>query len=105
MRQLHEEDVKGIHDLYPASEIESIEVFEKLAGSLPGESISRQCLKKYFKMFSVAFQDTEYSQSMESLPLGWFKAITVRCSACKQNRNIDEKGEKMKCSKRFLVYH
>ena len=36
MRSLHEEDVKGIHDLYPASEIESIQVFEKLAGSLPG---------------------------------------------------------------------
>lgn len=36
MRLLREEDVKGIHELYPASEIESIEVFEKLAGSLPG---------------------------------------------------------------------
>jgi FR47-like protein len=38
MRPLTESDVKGIHDLYPASEIESIEVFEKLAGSLPGET-------------------------------------------------------------------
>jgi hypothetical protein len=37
MRQLREEDVKGIHDLYPASEIESIEVFEKLAARLPGK--------------------------------------------------------------------
>lgn len=36
MRLLNESDVKGIHDLYPASEIESIEVFEKLATSLPG---------------------------------------------------------------------
>lgn len=36
MRPLREEDVKGIHDLYPASEIESIEVFEKLAARLPG---------------------------------------------------------------------
>lgn len=31
------EDVKEIHDLYPASEIECIEVFEKLAARLPGE--------------------------------------------------------------------
>ena len=38
MRLLKEEDVKGIHDLYPASEIESIEVFEKLAKDLPGMS-------------------------------------------------------------------
>lgn len=30
------EDVKGIHDLYPASEIESVEVFEKLVEQLPG---------------------------------------------------------------------
>lgn len=37
MRPLTEIDVKGIHDLYPASEIESIEVFEKLAASLPGD--------------------------------------------------------------------
>lgn len=37
LRPLHEEDVKGIHDLYPASEIESIEVFEKLAATIPGE--------------------------------------------------------------------
>jgi hypothetical protein len=36
MRLLKEEDVKGIHDLYPASEIESIEVFEKLSARLPG---------------------------------------------------------------------
>lgn len=36
MRPLKEEDVKGIHDLYPASEIESIEVFEKLCCNLPG---------------------------------------------------------------------
>lgn len=36
MRLLKVSDVKGIHDLYPASEIESIDVFEKLAGSLPG---------------------------------------------------------------------
>lgn len=38
MRPLREEDVKGIHDLYPASEIESIEVFERLAARLPGEN-------------------------------------------------------------------
>lgn len=37
MRLLKEADVKSIHDLYPASEIESIEVFEKLSGSLPGK--------------------------------------------------------------------
>jgi hypothetical protein len=37
MRLLQEGDVKGIHDLYPASEIESIEVFEKLAEILPGD--------------------------------------------------------------------
>lgn len=37
MRPLCEDDVKGIHDLYPASEIECIEVFEKLAACLPGE--------------------------------------------------------------------
>jgi hypothetical protein len=33
------EDVKGIHDLYPASEIESVEVFEKLVEALPGYGI------------------------------------------------------------------
>jgi hypothetical protein len=38
MRPLTESDVKGIHDLYPASEIESIEVFEKLAARLPGNA-------------------------------------------------------------------
>lgn len=38
MRLLKEEDVKGIHDLYPASEIESIEVFEKLAQTIPGDN-------------------------------------------------------------------
>lgn len=33
------EDVKEIHGLYPAAEIESIEVFEKLANTLPGFGI------------------------------------------------------------------
>lgn len=36
MRPLQAADVQGIHDLYPASEIECIEVFEKLSESLPG---------------------------------------------------------------------
>jgi hypothetical protein len=31
--------VKGIHDLYPASEIESVEVFERLVETLPGYGI------------------------------------------------------------------
>ncbi|CRL04241.1 CLUMA_CG017343, isoform A [Clunio marinus] len=39
MRLLCESDVKSIHDLYPASEIESIEVFERLAARLPGYGI------------------------------------------------------------------
>jgi hypothetical protein len=39
MRLLCAQDVKGIHDLYPASEIESIELFEKLAEVLPGYGV------------------------------------------------------------------
>lgn len=39
MRPLALENVKAIHDLYPASEIECIEVFEKLVSSLPGFGI------------------------------------------------------------------
>jgi FR47-like protein len=39
MRPLQLADVKGIHDLYPASEIESISVFEKLVETLPGFGI------------------------------------------------------------------
>lgn len=33
------EDIKIIHDLYPASDIESVELFEKLVGKLPGFGI------------------------------------------------------------------
>lgn len=36
MRPLCPNNVKAIHDLYPASEIECVEVFEKLIGTLPG---------------------------------------------------------------------
>lgn len=36
MRPLNINNVKAIHDLYPASEIECVEVFEKLIGTLPG---------------------------------------------------------------------
>ncbi|CAO1392397.1 unnamed protein product [Diamesa hyperborea] len=39
MRPLCESNVKKIHDLYPASEIESVEVFELLAKKLPGFGI------------------------------------------------------------------
>lgn len=39
MRPLALENVKAIHDLYPASEIECLEVFEKLVTSLPGFGI------------------------------------------------------------------
>lgn len=39
LRLLSAQDVKGIHDLYPASEIESIELFEKLAETLPGYGV------------------------------------------------------------------
>ncbi|XP_070491817.1 uncharacterized protein [Chironomus tepperi] len=39
MRLLCAQDVKGIHDLYPASEIESIELFEKLSEVLPGYGV------------------------------------------------------------------
>lgn len=47
MRLLQEEDVQGIHDLYPASEIECIEVFEKLAAILPGEkTMMKKALNK-----------------------------------------------------------
>lgn len=43
MRPLSVENVKAIHDLYPASEIECVEVFEKLVQVLPGVGI----FKKY----------------------------------------------------------
>lgn len=36
MRLLAAEDVQSIHDLYPAADVESIEVFEKLINQLPG---------------------------------------------------------------------
>lgn len=39
MRQLTGDNMKTIHDLYPASEIECIEVFEKLVEILPGIGI------------------------------------------------------------------
>uniref|UniRef100_A0A1L8DBI1 N-acetyltransferase domain-containing protein n=1 Tax=Nyssomyia neivai TaxID=330878 RepID=A0A1L8DBI1_9DIPT len=39
MRPLALENVKSIHDLYPASEIECIEVFEQLVNVLPGFGI------------------------------------------------------------------
>lgn len=39
MRPLTIENVKAIHDLYPASEIECLEVFEKLVVSMPGYGI------------------------------------------------------------------
>lgn len=39
MRPLALENVKAIHDLYPASEIECLEVFEKLVTSMPGFGI------------------------------------------------------------------
>lgn len=39
MRPLLLENVKSIHDLYPASEIECVEVFEKLIEALPGFGI------------------------------------------------------------------
>lgn len=39
MRLLALENVKAIHDLYPASEIECLAVFERLAESLPGFGI------------------------------------------------------------------
>lgn len=39
MRPLVLENVKAIHDLYPASEIECLEVFEKLVTKLPGFGI------------------------------------------------------------------
>lgn len=42
MRPLTAEDVKAIHDLYPASEIERIEVFEILVQVLPGLGIFRK---------------------------------------------------------------
>ena len=39
MRQLCSSNVQAIHDLYPAHEIESVEVFEKLANQLPGMGV------------------------------------------------------------------
>lgn len=36
IRPLNFNNVKAIHDLYPASEIECVEVFEVLIGKLPG---------------------------------------------------------------------
>ncbi|TMW46931.1 hypothetical protein DOY81_007987 [Sarcophaga bullata] len=42
MRQLTVEDVKHIHDLYPANEIECVDVFEILVRVLPGLGIFRK---------------------------------------------------------------
>lgn len=39
MRPLNQNNVRAIHDLYPASEIECVQVFEKLIGTLPGFGI------------------------------------------------------------------
>lgn len=39
MRPLKLENVKAIHDLYPACETECIDVFEKLIETLPGLGI------------------------------------------------------------------
>lgn len=39
MRPLSLDNVKAIHDLYPANEIESFEVFEKLIDKIPGYGI------------------------------------------------------------------
>lgn len=39
MRPLTSDNVQAIHDLYPASEIECVEVFEKLISKLPGYGI------------------------------------------------------------------
>lgn len=39
MRTLTAENVQAIHDLYPASEIESVEVFERLVRTLPGYGV------------------------------------------------------------------
>ncbi|KAL5281954.1 hypothetical protein ACFFRR_005319 [Megaselia abdita] len=39
LRSLNLDNVRGIHDLYPANEIECVEVFEKLVQILPGVGI------------------------------------------------------------------
>lgn len=39
MRELTLDNVNAIHDLYPANEIECVEVFEKLINTLPGFGI------------------------------------------------------------------
>lgn len=39
MRPLTRDNVQAIHDLYPASEIECVAVFENLVDSLPGYGI------------------------------------------------------------------
>lgn len=39
MRPLLHENAKAIHDLYPASEIEGVEIFEKLIDKIPGFGI------------------------------------------------------------------
>lgn len=39
MRTLTADNVQAIHDLYPASEIESVEVFERLVRTLPGYGV------------------------------------------------------------------
>lgn len=39
LRSLNLDNVRGIHDLYPANEIECVEVFEKLVQLLPGVGI------------------------------------------------------------------
>lgn len=53
MRPLQVADVQGIHDLYPASEIECIEVFEKLSESLPGLIWNKKSFEKFDEVLIV----------------------------------------------------
>lgn len=94
MRQLHVEDVEGIHELYPAHEIESIEVFEKLAGTIPGKPMIHFLSGMPNQINLMLSQVTGYSRLTVNWRLGWSRAITAQCSACRPNQSIDEKGEK-----------
>lgn len=91
MRPLSLDNVKAIHDLYPANEIESFQVFERLIEKIPGYGI-----------FTVDGELAAWMVSDNSMKVKFFteftgfsrsNLITVQCSLCKLGQNTDEKGE------------
>lgn len=45
-------------------------------------------------MIFIVFQDMAFSPRVVTWQLGWFKVTMERCLACKQNLNIDGRGER-----------